>query len=183
MNQTRIVSSILVGGGLAAVLDGLDAIVAFKLVLGLDPKTIYQFVASGMLGPSAFEGGIATALVGVVVHCLIALSAAALFSFASVRLPRLLERPLFYGALYGVAVYAFMNHVVTPLSLIPPSPFSLALFLNGVIGHALFVGVPIALATRHYLGASLDHRGQTKTAQSAGSSAPSLQSRIPSHTR
>jgi hypothetical protein len=176
MNQTRIVSSVLVGGGAAAVLDGLDAVVAFRMVLGLDAKTIYQFVASGMLGPSAFTGGTATALVGVAVHCLVAFSSAALFVLASARFPRLLERPVFYGALYGVAVYAFMNYVVIPLSLIPPAPFSLALFLNGVIGHAVFVGLPIALAARYYLG-------QTNTAQSAGSSAPSLQSRIPSHTR
>jgi hypothetical protein len=163
MNQTRIVSSILVGGGMAAVLDGLDAVIAFRLVLGLDPKTIYQFVASGMLGPSAYAGGTATALVGVAVHCLIAFSAAALFSIASVRIPRLLERPLFHGALYGVAVYAFMNHVVTPLSLIPPSPFSLALFLNGVIGHALFVGLPITLAARYYLGTSLERERTTSS--------------------
>jgi len=34
------------------------------------------------------------------------------------------------------------------LSAVAPSPFSPAMFLNGVIGHALFVGLPIALNAR-----------------------------------
>jgi hypothetical protein len=46
--------------------------------------------------------------------------------------------------LFGAAVYFFINYLVLPLSAVAHSPFSLALFLNGVIGHALFVGVPIA---------------------------------------
>ena len=45
-----------------------------------------------------------------------------------------------------------MNYIVIPLSRIPASPFSLPLFLNGLIGHALLVGLPIAYAARHYLG-------------------------------
>ena len=42
-----------------AILDALDATVALKLALGLPPLTVYQFVASGMLGQSAFAGGAA----------------------------------------------------------------------------------------------------------------------------
>ena len=49
-----------------------------------------------------------------------------------------------FGLLYGVTVYFFMNYLVLPLSAVGPSPFKLGLFLNGVIGHALFVGVPVA---------------------------------------
>jgi len=48
------------------------------------------------------------------------------------------------GLTYGVAVYLVMNNVVLPLSAVPKAPFSLALFLNGVIGHAIFVGFAIA---------------------------------------
>ena len=48
------------------------------------------------------------------------------------------------GLLYGAAVYFVMNYGVLPLSAVGPSPFSWAMFLNGVIGHAVFVGLPIA---------------------------------------
>jgi uncharacterized membrane protein YagU involved in acid resistance len=56
-----------------------------------------------------------------------------------------------WGAVFGVAVWAVMNLVVIPLSRIPPASFSLALFLNGIVGHALFVGLPIAYAAHRYL--------------------------------
>ena len=52
------------------------------------------------------------------------------------------------GLLYGTAVYFFMNYLVLPLSAVAASTFHLGLFLNGVIGHALFVGLPISLFAR-----------------------------------
>jgi hypothetical protein len=152
IDRTSMTRAILIGGAAAGILDAIDAIVAFKAVLGFDPIPIYQFVASGMLGPSAFAGGVSTALVGVAVHFLIAFCAAAAFVLASTRFPVLTERFVAAGAVFGVGVYAFMNYVVIPLSLIPPSPFSLPLFLNGVLGHAAFVGIPIAYVARRALG-------------------------------
>jgi hypothetical protein len=41
-----------------------------------------------------------------------------------------------------------MNYVVMPLSAAPQLPFALAPFINGVAGHAAFVGLPIALNAR-----------------------------------
>jgi hypothetical protein len=148
IDRNAVLRAILVGGLAAGILDAIDAIVAFKAVLGFDPIPIYQFVASGMLGPSAFAGEASTALVGLAVHFFIAFSAATVFAVASTRVPVLTERVLPSGAIFGVGVYAFMNYIVIPLSRIAPSPFSLALFLNGVLGHAVFVGIPIAYATR-----------------------------------
>src|SRR4051794_19452237 len=103
-NHSPVLRPILVGGALAGVLDAVDALVAFKLVLGFGPIPIYQFVASGMLGPSAFSGGVSTALVGVAVHFLIAFSAAAAYVLASVRLPLLRQKAVPYGAAFGIAV-------------------------------------------------------------------------------
>ena len=151
IHRPSIVSAIVAGGALAAVFDAADAIAAFRLALGIDAATVYQFVASGMLGPAAFHGGGATVLLGAAVHCLVAFSAAAVFVVSSVRWSRLLDRALLFGALYGVGVFFFMNLVVIPLSSIAPSPFSFPLFVNGVVGHALLVGIPIALSARHFL--------------------------------
>jgi hypothetical protein len=153
-DRSRIVRAIILGGLAVAVLDGLDAVVAYKIVLGFDPVPIYQFVASGLLGPSAFSGGAATALLGLAVHFLVAFSAAAAYVLSSLRWPALRDRPVPYGLAFGIAVFAFMSWVVTPLSRIPSSPFSLPLFLNGLVGHALLVGLPIAVAARRVLGAT-----------------------------
>lgn len=173
MNTTKassfalIVRAILVGGTLAGVFDAIDALVAFKIVLGFEPIPIYQFVASGMLGPSAFAGGIATALIGLAIHFLIAFVAALAFVLAYAQLPQLARAYSGWGAAFGVAVWAFMNLVVIPLSRIPPAPFSLPLFLNGVLGHALFVGVPIAYAAHRFLGDGASRPTAARAAQSA----------------
>jgi hypothetical protein len=47
-----------------------------------------------------------------------------------------------------VALYLFMNHFVLPLSAVGPSAFKLGLFLNGIAGYALLVGLPIAWFTK-----------------------------------
>jgi hypothetical protein len=149
-NRSSIVRAVVVGGAVAGVLDAIDAVVAFKAVLGFDPIPIYQFVASGILGPRAFDGGVCTALFGLAIHFLIAFAAAFAFVLASTRTPYLARAYGIWGPLFGLVVWAVMNLVVIPLSRIPSSPFSLPLFLNGVIGHALLVGLPIAYATNRY---------------------------------
>jgi uncharacterized membrane protein YagU involved in acid resistance len=71
--------------------------------------------------------------------------AAAVFVLASRRLETLKTHAVLAGLLYGAAVYFFMNYLVLPLSAVAAGTFQLGLLLNGVIGHALFVGLPISL--------------------------------------
>jgi hypothetical protein len=150
---SRILAAIAVGGALVAVLDALDAVVAFKLAYGLSPVAIYQFVASGALGPSAFAGGVPAALLGLGFHFVIAYSAATVFIVAASRLPTLLRSPVPWGLLFGVGVWLVMGKIVLPLSRVQPSPFHLGLMLNGIVGHALLVGLVPALVARRFLGA------------------------------
>jgi hypothetical protein len=41
-----------------------------------------------------------------------------------------------------------MNLIVLPISAVAHTPITTAALLNGLIGHALFVGLPIALFAR-----------------------------------
>jgi hypothetical protein len=135
-------------GGLAAgVLDAVDGAIAFG-TQGLNPIQVLQYIASGLLGKASFEGGIATAGLGTGLHFLIAFVAAAVYVVAGRWLSALKRQAVPFGLLYGATVYFFMNYLVLPLSAVGHSPFKLGLFLNGVIGHALFVGVPIAWFAR-----------------------------------
>ncbi len=136
--------AILWGGLIAGALDAVDGVVAFGLQ-GLNPIQVLQYIASGLLGPASFKGGIATAALGTVFHFFIAFVAAAVYVAASSRITILKNRPILFGLMFGVVVYLFMNYLVLPLSAVAPSPFSLGMFLNSVIGHAVFVGLPIAL--------------------------------------
>ncbi len=146
------VQAILVGGLVVAVLDAVDALVAYRLAFGMTPVSIYQFVASGLLGQAAFSGGAATALLGLAIHFLIAFTAAATYVLASERLSQLRRDAVEWGLAFGLAVFVVMSFVVIPLSRIPPAPPSVPLLLNGIIGHAFLVGLPIALAARRFLG-------------------------------
>jgi hypothetical protein len=156
--RTALIKATLVGGLAVGILDALDAIVAYKLALGLSPIAIYQFVASGALGPSAFSGGLAAALLGLAVHFVIAFSVAFVFAGAATIAPVLVRHFAAAGAIYGVGVYAFMNYVVIPLSAIPSSSPSVPLLLNGVIGHALLVGLPAAIVAKRYVSADPEAR-------------------------
>jgi len=135
------------GGLVAGILDAVDGVIAYG-TQGLNPIQVLQYIASGALGESAFHGGLATAGLGVMFHFTIAWVAAAVFVLASRRLLVLKAYAVPAGLLYGVAVYFFMNYLVLPRSAVAAGTFQLGLFLNGVVGHALLVGLPIALFTR-----------------------------------
>ncbi len=128
---------------LAGALDATDGVVFFGLH-GLNPVQVLQYIASGLLGAQSFQGGLRTAAAGVLVHFAIALVVAAIYILASRRIPLLSSKWVMFGLLYGAAVWAVMNLVVLPQTAVAPSHITTAALLNGVIGHALFVGLPIA---------------------------------------
>jgi hypothetical protein len=141
------VQAIFWGGLVAGTLDAVDGVIAYG-TQGLNPIQVLQYIASGALGQSSFRGGLAAAALGAAFHFTIAWVAAGVFVLASRRLEILKTRAVPAGLLYGAAVYLFMNYLVLPLSAVAPSTFHAGLFLNGVIGHALFVGLPISLFAR-----------------------------------
>src|SRR5262249_51870812 len=129
--------------------DMLDAFFFFGLVRGGRPLPIFQTVAAGLIGrDAAYAGGLATFGLGLLIHFFIALAVALVYQLASRGPPVLVERPLLWGRPYGIAVFFFMNRVVVPLSRLGPGPLRLPGLLNGVIGHALLVGIPAALFAR-----------------------------------
>src|SRR5258708_10596529 len=120
------------GGLVAGVLDAVDGVIAFG-TQGLNPIQVLQYIASGLLGKASFEGGLATAGLGTVLHFLIAFVAAAVYVVAGRWISALKKQAVTFGLLYGAVVYFFMNYLVLPLSAVGPSPFRLGLFLYGLL--------------------------------------------------
>lgn len=118
--------------------------------MGLPPVRLLQGIASGLLGPSAFTGGIPAALPGFFFEFVIATGAAAVYVLASRSMRFLIRRPWIAGPLYGIAVYWFMQLVVLPLSRYAHRRFSLRITLVGIAIHMVCVGLPIALTARHF---------------------------------
>jgi hypothetical protein len=137
-----------VGGAIAATLDLVYAFVA-NGQYGRTPLWVLQLVASGWLGSAAFGTGWGGGLLGLTSHFTILIAAAALYFSLSKRFPALASHAVACGALFGVLVYLFMNFVVLPFSAFPYKlSYPLPRLLEGFAAHALFVGIPIALAVR-----------------------------------
>jgi hypothetical protein len=143
------IETITFAGLVAGVLDITATSTLFALQ-GLPLERLWQGIASGTLGPSAFEGGKRTATLGLVFHFLIALAVAAIYYAMSIKLPILIERPILYGTLYGIVVHVVMSRMVLPLSAAPKREFSPKAFLIQLVIHIVFVGLPIALTVTHF---------------------------------
>ncbi len=148
MERPRAFDTILYGGLVVGILDGLFAFIFYGLIWGVKPLRIFQSVAAGLLGQAAFEGGIQTFLLGLLLHFVVATCIAAVYYLASLKLPVLLHHAVVCGLIYGLLAYLGMNHVIIPLSAIGARPFSFRLFLPAFIAHAVLVGLPIALLAR-----------------------------------
>ena len=143
--------SILLGGLAVGILDILDAITFSAIRSGTKPVTVLQSVAAGLLGrEAAFNGGARTAAFGLALHFLNATLFAIAFYVLSRFSPTLIRHAVIAGLLYGVAAHLVMQYIVLPNSALGPRtrPFTLVVHVNGYLGHALLVGLPIALIAR-----------------------------------
>src|SRR5258707_11328669 len=100
--------AIAVGGGIAGTLDLLQACILF----GWDIPLV---IAGGLLGRQAFQGGVGTYVLGIVLHFFIACSAAAVYYGASRQLVFFKEHPLGCGLFFGAAGENVMGFIVLPL--------------------------------------------------------------------
>jgi len=139
---------VLAGGLLAGTLDIVYACVFWGLKRDVSVPRILQSVAAGLLGNASFEGGAATAALGLGLHYLIAVSMSGTYYVVARRVPLLHQRPLACGAAYGLLLYVIMNYVVVPLSAAGPGSKDPLWVTLSIAAHALLIGVPIALFAR-----------------------------------
>jgi len=144
LGKRNALLAIAVGGLIAGALDLTQACILF----GWD---IPLAIAGGLLGPKAFHGGIATYVLGVLLHFFIAFSAAAIYCAASRRLDFLKEHALVCGLCYGAAVELVMRLIVLPLSALHArGPYQLHDLIQGLLVHMAVVGLPISFSVRRF---------------------------------
>jgi uncharacterized membrane protein YagU involved in acid resistance len=138
-------------GLFAGFLDITAACVNFLLRTNKNPVIVLQFVASGILGKTAFAGGIPVATLGLLLHFFIALIFAGLYFFLYPRLLLLRKNPFWSGVGYGLLVWIVMNGFVLPLSLVSRRPYALLPDLIEMMIMVGAIGLPISLLVhRHY---------------------------------
>ena len=146
--RPRAFETIVYGGLAIGILDFIDASTFFPLYYGITIQRVWQGVAAGLLGrDAALAGGWNTALLGIGLHFVVAFCIAEVYYFASRYIPFMIRRPIISGLIYGVIAHFVMQWVVIPLSAIgtrSPLVFNVPL-INSIVGHALLVGLPVAL--------------------------------------
>jgi hypothetical protein len=137
----------------AALLAGtLDILVTGIKVIAFGTATavrLLQSIASGLLGPDAFRGGLPVAALGAAIHFGIAAAWSTVFAvlatwLAPVRRVRTRVGVIAAGLAYGAVVWVMMDFVVLPLSRARSVPVSAAGFWIQLGIHMACVGVPIA---------------------------------------
>jgi hypothetical protein len=136
--------AIAVGGLVAGTLDLLQACILFGWHIPL-------LIAGGLVGPKAAHGGVATYILGVLLHFFIAFSAASVYYAASRSLAFLKEHPLVCGLYFGATVELVMGYIVLPLSALhAKGPYELHDVLQGLLVHMIVVGLPISFSVRRF---------------------------------
>jgi uncharacterized membrane protein YagU involved in acid resistance len=153
--QTGALRTILLAWAVAGTLDVGTAVTYYPLTANVTATQILQGIASGVLGARAFQGGAATAALGLGLHYVIAFIWTVFFYVLATNVRALTRRPLIVGPLYGTFVWLVMNLIVLPLSHVAHRPLRLQPSIIGAVILMICIGTPIAtIVGRHLSGTS-----------------------------
>ena len=135
-----------------AVSGTLDILFAMILTVffGREIGNMLRYVGSGPF-PQATDMGASGAILGLLVHFALMAIMASVYVLAARQMPALVQKPIQWGVLYGLATYVVMNWLVVPIRFgtpLPPSPLSMA---TQLFAHIVLVGIPMALIASRYL--------------------------------
>jgi hypothetical protein len=141
--------ALVLGTVTVALLEAIETSTFWAFRAGITPWRIFRYIASGLLGQKAFEGGPAMVWLGVALHFFNAFVIVGVYFLASRRIPALVRHPVLCGLLYGAAVHCMMQFVVIPLSSAPhASAIDPVQLTHSLVSQALTVGLPAALFAR-----------------------------------
>jgi hypothetical protein len=148
MKNSEAFRAILTAGLVVGVLDISSAFVIWWQ-RGVGARRGLQGIAAGLLGGSAFDGGLVTTGLGLALHFFVAFAVVSVFYLASRKIPFLTKQPFVSGVLYGVGVYIVMFWFVLPTAF---STFRhrLSNDLLQLAIHICLIGLPCALIVRRY---------------------------------
>lgn len=144
------IKTILWAGLVAGILDATAGVIVYFIFKALNPIQVLQYIASGIYGNEAFEGGLLMALIGMILHFVIAYAFTVGFFIVYPFASSVFAKNIWVtGLLYGLFIWLFMNLLVLPNSLTPKSPFGLVSMIE-IIWHVFLVGLPLVLIIHQY---------------------------------
>ena len=148
MKNSLALCAIVTAGLIVGVLDISSALVIWW-TRGVALQRGLQGIAAGLLGSKSYEGGTATASLGLALHFFVAFVVVLIFYLASRKIPFLTKQPLVSGVSYGIGVYIVMYWFVLPTAF---STFRhrLSNELLAFAIHICLIGLPTAFIVRRY---------------------------------
>lgn len=130
----------------------LDITAAFiqTLLYGRNPVGVLNFIASGVFGKEALDGGASFAFYGLVFHFCIAMGWTIIFFWIYPRMKFLSKNKIITGVGYGFFVWLMMNRIVLPLSNVPHFPFR---FTSAIIASLVLmaaIGLPLSFIAHSF---------------------------------
>ncbi len=143
-----VLATICLAGGTAGAIDLFYATARTVSGGGLATRP-WMGVAAALFGRAIVARiGTPMALVGVALHFLITIGAAAIFYAVAARQRLLVRYALVAGLGFGVLFFLAMNYVILPLSVIGQPIYNGAeTIAYAIVGHVFMIGLPIALIT------------------------------------
>ena len=148
MKKFGALRAIVTAGLVVGVLDISSAFVIWWQ-RGVALQRGLQGIAAGLLGAQSYEGGMATAGLGLALHFFVAFVVVSTFYAASRKIPFLTKHPFVSGALYGTCVYIVMYWFVLP-SAFSTFRHRLSNELLAVAIHICLIGWPTAFIVPRY---------------------------------
>ena len=145
MKGDAMLKPIAIATAVSGTLDILFAMI-LTVLFGREIGNMLRYVGSGPF-PQATEMGAGGAMLGLAVHFALMAIMAAGYVLAARRIPALVERPIQWGVLYGLATYVVMNWLVVPLRFVTPLPPKALSIATQLFAHIVLVGIPTALIT------------------------------------
>ncbi len=140
----------------AGSLDIMTAFVHYYLKTGKNPVGVLNYVASGVFGTTAFTGGTAMAVWGLLIHYIIAFCFTLFFFLIYPKLKILSLNKVLTAIGYGLFAWALMNLVVLPLSKVPRPVFRLSNALIAAMILIFMIGLPVTLIISNYYSSKKD---------------------------
>jgi len=140
------VSTVALAGGVAGAIDlAYNTVNAIKA--GTSVLRPWKGVAAALLGKEAIiQGGDPMAIIGVGLHFLITIGAAAIYYLVARRQGWLVRHAFLSGLIFGTLFFLVLNYAILPLTLIGhPLYVGAKTIAIALPSHIIMIGLPISL--------------------------------------
>lgn len=142
---------IIQAGLIAGTLDILSAFIYYYIKSGkTNFLVIFKFIASGIFGKAAGDGGAIMILAGFFLHYTIAFAFTIFFFWLYPKVNVLSKNRVVTAIVYGLFVWAIMNLVVVPLSNTVHRPFNIANAITNMCILIVCIGLPLSFIAKAF---------------------------------